>query len=68
MATSFRIRSDRASQVAEQCAKTIGPQRYYLHNGKQGGKDWSINRLTHNEYEVIINDDKLATLLMLKWS
>ena len=68
MATSFKIRADKAKEIAEMCARTIGPQKYYLHNGRQGGKEWAIRRLTHLEYEVTINDEKLATLLMLKWS
>jgi hypothetical protein len=68
MATTFKIHHDRAREIAEQCSKTIGPQKYYLHNGKQGGAGWAIRRLTSQDYEVTINDDKLATLLMLKWS
>jgi hypothetical protein len=64
----FVLRSNIEQELTEFCSKNISPQSYYLHGHRIGGTGWQIRRLTGTGIEVIINDRKLATLMMLKWS
>jgi len=56
--------------VIECCEKYISPRKYYLHN-RVGGDGWEISPsldLTDGFHaKVKIDDDKMATFLMLKF-
>jgi hypothetical protein len=64
----FTIRPGFETEVEKFCTKKISPRSYYLHGPRIGGEGWQIRPLTKNGIEVIINNQQLATLMMLKWS
>jgi hypothetical protein len=64
----FVLRPNVEQELEKFCSENISPRSYYLHGPKFGGTDWQIRRLTGKGIEVTISDQKLATLMMLKWS
>lgn len=52
------------TKVLKLLQQEIGPRRYYLHN-QIGGVGWSI-RLNQGFNTVIIDNDQLATVILLK--
>lgn len=64
----FTIRPGFETEVEKFCTTKISPRSYYLHGPRIGGEGWQIRPLTKNGIEVIINNQQLATLMMLKWS
>ena len=64
----FTIRPGFETEVEKFCTTKISPRAYYLHGPRIGGEGWQIRPLTKNGIEVIINNQQLATLMMLKWS
>jgi hypothetical protein len=53
--------------IIECCEQNISPRQYWLHN-RVGGNGWEVAHSSVNGFRSIlkINDDSIATFIMLK--
>jgi hypothetical protein len=73
MATKIPLPTKSLTSEQEQwLAKNAGPRMHYLHNSI-GGQGWLVKRewlpgMTHQEWWLTLEDDKLATFFAIKFS
>lgn len=63
--------SELNSRQEQWLSKNVGPRMFYLHN-KQGGQGWVAKRErlpgSNKYWTLTFEDDKMATMYLLKWS
>jgi hypothetical protein len=73
MATKIPLPTKSLTSEQEQwLAKNVGPRMHYLHHSI-GGQGWLVKRewlpgMTHQEWYLTLEDDKLATFFTIKFS
>ncbi len=63
------ITLDRALSVkqASWLYQNVGHEKYWIHN-KIGGDGWHAEMLASRKWTLTFDDDKMATMFLLKWS
>lgn len=55
----------RFTEVADICARLVGPQKFYLHN-RIGGNGWDVRPAYMGRTLARFDDPKMATFIKLK--
>lgn len=62
----FKVDRNNIRGVEAWCMRYIGPRMYYLHT-QIGGQGWIIKQPGSSNSRVIIEDDKVALMAMIKF-
>lgn len=62
----FKINRNNIRDIEAWCIRFISPRQYYLHT-QIGGHGWSIKQPGSSNSRVIIEDDKVALMAMIKF-
>lgn len=63
---TFVIPESRRKEVEQYLEKTVGGRTYYLHS-RSGGKHWAIDHRHRGTVQVSLDDESLASFIMLKF-
>lgn len=64
MSTEINLSEIPVAKILGFLEREVGPRSYWLHN-RIGGTGWLVD-INHGQIQVTIDDDKMATFLILK--
>lgn len=64
MSTEINLSEIPVAKILGFLEREVGPRSYWLHN-RIGGTGWSVD-INNGRIQVTIDDDKMATFLILK--